>query len=340
MESLFLVVGVVLLVGTLVDVLWTTLWPDGASGPLSKVSATVIWRVTRRVGGVWDRATSLAGPFVVAGTLMMWITLLWAGWAFLFASDDGSLIDPSGAGVTWTGRIYFVAYSMFTMGNGDFSPAEGWWQIATSLTTATGMVVVTLGVTYVLSVVSAVAHKRAFAASVTGLGARSEDFVVTAWNGTDFHALDLPLNTLSSELALLADQHKSFPVLHYFHAARRTDASAVAVAVLDESLTLLDAGVRGVGWNPVTVRSMRSSVDNYLSTLRSAYLRPAGEAPPLPDLGVLRSAGIPTVDDDEFRSRVDELAERRRALLGVVRGDAWTWRHAPGSDPATPDAIS
>lgn len=325
METVYLVVGVVLLVATLVDVLWTALWPDGAAGPLSRVFTTVIWRLARWVGKFWDRATSLAGPAVLAGTLVMWITLLWAGWVFLFASEHGSLIPLSGTEVTWTGRIYFVAYSMFTMGNGDFSPAEGWWQIATSLTTATGMVIVTLSVTYVLSVVSAVAQKRAFAASVTGIGGRPEDFVIHAWNGRDFHSLDVTLNSLSSQLAVLADQHKAFPVLHYFHAAERTDSPAVAVAVLDEALTIVDVGVPDVGRNGVTFRSARSSVDSYLSTLRSAYLSPADQAPPVPELEPLRAAGIPTIDDREFQQRIDAFAERRRTLLGVVRGDVWQW---------------
>jgi hypothetical protein len=326
METLYLVIGAVLLAGTLVDVLWTTLWPDGASGPLSGMLTTLIWRATRWTGRLWERATSLGGPFVLVATLGMWIALLWTAWVFLFASDDGSLTAAPGADVTWAGRIYFVAYSMFTMGNGDYMPAGGAWQLATSLTTATGMVIVTLSVTYILSVVSAVAQKRAFAASVTGLGARAEDLVVAAWNGKDLHSLDLTLDTLSSQLAILADQHKSFPVLHYFHAADRTDASAVAVAMLDEALTIIDAGVEHAMFNRVTFRSARSSVDNYLGTMRSSYLRPADEPPPLPDLSVVRAAGIPTVDDREFADRVRSLEERRRALLGVVHGDAWEWR--------------
>lgn len=325
MEFAYLVIGVVLLVGTIVDILWTTLWPDGGAGPLAGRLSTGIWRATRWVGRFWNRAKSLGGPAVLVGTLLMWITLLWAGWVFLFASDEGSLNPSSGLEVTWSGRIYFVAYSMFTMGNGDFKPAMGWWQIATSLTTATGMVIVTLSVTYVLSVVSAVAQKRSFAASVTGLGRRPEEFVVHAWNGRDFHSLDLTLNSLSSQLALLADQHKTFPVLHYFHAAERTNASAVAVAVLDEALTVIDAGTPDVDRNDVTLRSARSSVDGYLSTLRSAYLTPAEQPPPVPDLEPLRAAGIPTVDDREFQAQVGEIRERRCALLGVVRGDAWEW---------------
>jgi hypothetical protein len=326
MTGVYLALGVVLLIAALIDVLWTTLWPDGASGPLSGPLTTVAWRSARRISRLWDRALSLAGPCVLMVTLSMWIALLWAGWVFVFASDPDALIDKSGAQVSWTGRIYFVAYSMFTMGNGDFAPAEGWPQIATAFTTATGMVIVTLSVTYLLSVIPAVAQKRSFAASVTGLGERAEDLVVTAWNGRDFHSLDTPLDSLSSQLSLLADKHKAFPVLHYYHAAERTDASAVAVAVLDEALTILDHGAAVRGWSPVAFQGTRSSVDRYLSTLRSAHIEPAEEVPPPPDLGPLRAAGIPTEDEEAFVAAVADLADRRRALLGIVHGDAWDWR--------------
>jgi hypothetical protein len=326
MEIFYLILGLVLLTSALVDVLWTTLWPDGGSGPLSGPMNTLLWRLSRRAGRIWDRALSLAGPVVLAATLAMWIAMLWAGWVFVFASEPGALIPKTDTEVTWTGRIYYVAYSMFTMGNGDFSPAEGWPQLATSLTTATGMVIVTLSVTYLLSVIPAVAEKRSFAASVTGLAQRPGDLVVTGWNGHDFHAFDLALSSWSDELAVLADKHKAFPVLHYYHAADRTDASAVAVALLDEALTVLDRGVDLRSWNPVMFQSARSSVDNYLSTLHSAYLTPAAEAPPPPDLTPVHAAGVPAVDECDFVAKLDDLQDRRRALLGIVHGDAWDWR--------------
>jgi hypothetical protein len=325
MEIVYLVTGVVLLIAALVDVLWTTLWPDGGSGPLSGLLTTLVWRLMRLIGRFWDRALSLAGPFVLAATLIMWIAMLWAGWVLLFAADSDSLIPKAGTDVSWSGRIYFVAYSMFTMGNGDFSPAEGWAQLATSLTTATGMVIVTASVTYLLSVIPAVAQKRAFAASVTALGDRPADVVASAWNGRDFHALDLRLSTLASDLGVLADKHKAFPVLHYYHAADRSDASAIAVALLDEALTVIEHGVAAQGCNPVAFRTARASADGYLSTLHSAYLTPATEAPASPDLARLRAIGVPTVDDEQFHTAVDALADRRRALLGVVQGDAWEW---------------
>lgn len=323
---LALLAGLLLLAAALVDIFWTTLWADGAGGPISARWTSALWRALRAFGRRRPRLIGLAGPVIVSSTLVVWIAMLWAGWALVFAFDDDSLRDTTNdPGVTWTGRIYFVAYSMFTMGNGDFTPAEGWPQIATALTTGTGMVVITLSVTYLLSVVRAVAHKRAFAASVTGLGERSEDVLALAWDGKAFHSLDVTLSSLASQLAVLADQHKAFPVLHYYHSEKREDASAIAVAVLDEALTLLEHGVSVGDWNRVAMASARASVHSYLETLRSAFIHPADDPPPAPDLGALRSAGIPTVTDEEFCGRLARLADRRRKLLGVVQGDAWEW---------------
>ncbi len=79
----------------------------------------------------------------------MWILGLWAGWVLVFASDPRALGLSSGPGFAdWTGRIWFVSYTMFTVGNGDFTPADGAWQVVSGLVAATGMSLVTLAVTY------------------------------------------------------------------------------------------------------------------------------------------------------------------------------------------------
>lgn len=168
----FLVLGIGLLVLAVVDLLWTTLWVDGGAGPLSSRLTTWVWRGLRTVGTQHERVLSLAGPLILTLTLAMWFGLMWAGWTFTFASGENVLIDAIDHGpVSWTGRVYFVAYALFTMGNGDFAPVDGVWQIATALTTASGMLFVTLGASYVLSVLGAVTKKRSFAGSIVGLGA-------------------------------------------------------------------------------------------------------------------------------------------------------------------------
>lgn len=327
MNVFYLLLGAFLLALAIVDLLWTTLWVDGGNGPLSARLTTWLWRGLRKMGERRSRTLSLAGPIMLVASLLTWVVLIWAGWTFLFAGGDGALIDTQGREpVTWSARIYFVGYSMFTMGNGDFIPKDGFWQIATGLTTASGMLFVTLAVSYVLSVLGAVAQKRSFASGVTGIGMQGEALVERGWDGEDAHALDLPLNTLASQLDLLADQHNTYPILHYYHSDRAETASAVAVAVLDEALTLLRFGVPGEHRpNAAVLEGTRSSVESYLRTLHSAFIKPADHTPPPPDLGRLRAAGVPTVSDSEFADALAGQEERRRKLLGMVRADAWPW---------------
>lgn len=330
MNRVYLLIGVLLLAVAVIDLLWTTLWVDGGAGPLSARLTTLLWRGVRGAGSWHSRMLSLAGPLILIATLLMWVALIWAGWTFLFAGGESALIDTRDKdSVTWAERIYFVAYTMFTMGNGDFSPNGSVWQIATSLTTASGMLFVTMSVSYVLSVLGAVSQKRSFASGVTGLGERSEQFLQSGWDKKDFHALDLPLSTLSSQLSTLEAQHKAYPILHYYHSETPTNASAMAVAILDEALTILHFGVPGEHRpNAALIKNARSSIQAYLETLNSAFIKPAEHAPPPPDLGRLRSAGIPVFSKETFSAALSELGERRRKLLGMIEADAWHWPSA------------
>lgn len=327
MTWILLVLGVVLLVVVTVDMLWTTLWADGGAGPVASRLSNVLWRGVRRTGSSRSTVVSLAGPIVLTATLVTWVLLLWAGWTLVFAGADTSLTDSSdGSTVSWPGRIYFVAYAMFTMGNGDFKPVGGFWQVATGVTTASGMLLVTLAVSYVLSVLGAVAQKRSFAGTVQGFGTSGSAIVRSGWNGRDLHDLDLPLSSLAADASSLADKHKTYPILHYYHSSSGQHASALAVAALDEALTLVRFGTDDQTlYNAAVVENARSSVESYLETLHQAFIEAAPQPPPTPSLAPLRQAGIPTVGDEQFAQALDELEDRRRRLLGVVRADAWTW---------------
>ena len=328
MQPLYLAVGIVVLVAVVVDILWTTLWVDGGAGPLSGRLTTWTWRGLRTAGNDHPRALSLAGPLILAFTLAMWIALLWLGWTMLFAGDETALVSThTGAQADWAGRFYYVAYTMFTNGNGDYTPTTSGWEVASSFTTATGMAFVTLGVSYVLTVLGAVSQKRSFASDVTGLGERSEAFVRAGWTAEDeFRGLERPLESLATQLSVLADQHKAYPILHYYHSERPSRASAMAVPVFDEALTTIRHGVSDdAQLNPTLVEDARSSVDSYLDTLGTAFIDPAEEIPPRPELDRLRGDEIPTVRDDAFTDDVTALSDRRRKLLGVARADAREW---------------
>ncbi|MFD1647893.1 potassium channel family protein [Haloarchaeobius litoreus] len=327
MNLLPLGVGVVLLLLAVIDMLWTTLWVDGRAGPLTSRLMSSTWKVLKKVSGKRHRVLSLSGPIILILGLTMWIALLWSGWTFLFAGGEESLIDTRNTGpISWTERFYFVGYTVFTMGNGDFTPNGGIWQVATALTTASGMFFVTLSVTYVLNVLSSVTQKRSLASSIHGLGEQSTEILETSWDEGSFQGLDVPLNLIANQLGTLTANHKAYPILHYFFTPEKSQAPTTNVTVLDETLTLLRFGVAPEHRpSEPAIKQARSSVQTYLDTLESGFVGPASQSPPAPDLEQLRDRGIPTVADAEFTDSLVEVDDRRRLLLGLVKSDARNW---------------
>ena len=94
---------------------------------------------------------------------------------------------------------------------------DGIWQIATAVAALNGLIFLTLGATYFLSVLRAVTQKRSFAMGVTGLGTRSEAIVRSAWDSEKFEGLNLLLITYAAELDTLTSNYKAYPILHYFY---------------------------------------------------------------------------------------------------------------------------
>ncbi|WP_042225169.1 potassium channel family protein [Oceanobacillus manasiensis] len=327
MNTIYLIIGAIILIVTFVDIFWTALWVDGASGPLSKTFTQICWRALRLISRNNSKLLSLSGPLILLSTLLMWVLLIWCGWTLFFAADGTAFIDTENRGpISWTDRIYFTVFTLFTLGIGDFVPKEGFWQFATSIATGSGMLFVTFGVSYVLSVVGAVTQKRSFADNITGLAKNGETIIKQGWNGTDFRDIDLFLKDHASQLSTLTQQHKAYPILHYFHSENDDQASSVAVAIFDEALTLYTFGVpKQYQPNKVWIKEARSSVQSYLGTLNAAFINPSDNVPPSPDLNTLRSVDLPTVTDEEFESGLAQLKDRRKKLLGMVEADARSW---------------
>lgn len=322
-----LALGIVVLGVAVVDLLWTTLWVEGGAGPLTSRLMASTWAAIRRPGERYPRVLTLAGPVILSLGLATWIGLLWGGWTLVFAGAENSIFDTRDPGpVSWIERFYFVGYTLFTMGNGDFTPNDGVWQVATSLTTASGMLLVTLVVSYVISVLDAVTQKRAFASNVSGLGQRGEEIVQTAWNGEDFDGLDLPLNTFTTEINELTTNHHGYPILHYFYTDRREYAPVPSIVALDEALTILRFGVQEDDRpGKAVLENARASVRNYLQTLGTSFVHVAQSPPPPPDLTAVREADVPTVTDEAFAQSLEASEGRRRRLGGLLEADARDW---------------
>lgn len=320
--------GLALVAGTMLDALWTTLTSGGA-GPLTSRLTSLLWHGALSVHRRSPRhgLLTLAGMVIVLAVVASWIVGLWAGWSLLFAADPAAVSHAdTGRAASASGRIYFSGYTLFTLGIGDYVPREGFWQVVTALASLNGLFLITLSITYLVPVVSAAAEKRRLAVSIYDLGSSAAEVLRRAWNGGGFEALDSYLAQLHPMIEMHAERHLTYPVLHYFHGARRRAALGPSLAVLDEALLLLTAAVDpSVRPPPLTIEAARNGVAGLLTTLHHRYFRPAEAPPPPPSLEPLRAAGIPTVSDEEFEAAVERQREHRTLLRAFVEDGGWSW---------------
>ena len=331
MNEFLIIAGILLTLLSLMEALWTTLWIDGNSPPVTSRITTLIWKffksIFKRKNDKW---LSLAGPAILLITVLFWIVSLWIGWSLIFYGYPESIVVKStGLQPDYSDALWYIAYTMFTVGNGDFNPQGDFWQILSSLVAFSGMALVTLSITYVLQVISAVTNKRAFSSQITSIGKTPEEFVSKQWTGKDFGAIELQLNTLSQQLAVLNEQHLAFPILHYYHAANEQKSQDMAIAILDDALTLIDLGVQEQHKPAETILiSARASVKSFLETVKMAFIKPADETPEKPDLSPLKEKRIPLVSDEEFYRKLEQEEPRRKLILGLINNGAWHWPSA------------
>ena len=329
MQILLFFLGTSLLILVTLDILVTTLTMRGG-GILTSRLSTWIWQIALRIHYRHKNhklllVTSWA---ILMSIALSWYFLFWIGWSLVFISSDSAVVkgpeNNTPAGI-WE-RIYFVGYTISTLGLGKYIPSNPFWQILTAIASMTGFALITVTFAYLLPVVSAAANARKVAMYITSLGGTADDILIRAWTGQDFGKLDQHLINLSPMVIQAAENHLTYPILHFFHSLDRARSIAQSIVALDEALTLLQYGVKPPHRPDHTVlNSIRRAIAIYLKTLRSAYLKPSIQNPPHPPLEQLRKAEIPTVSDLEFSQAIKPIYQRRRLLLAMLENDGWTW---------------
>lgn len=326
LSVVFTSLGTAILLITLFDLIKTTLIFSPYGGPLTAKVAQGIWFAFVHFSG--HRRSNTVGPSVLLAMLLTWLMFSWLGWTLLFSATQGAVVDAqSGQPAPLAARIYFVGYSLFTLGLGDYRPIGAVWQLATVLCAAQGFAVITLSITYIVPIVSAVIQKRQLAALISLLGTHPETLVIAAWNGREFDRLEQQLSDLVPRIINLQLQHDAYPVLHYFNDTKRQQAVVPAIAVLDDALTLLVWAVHEETRPDLRLlEPVRKVIGDYLESLEAVHIRAAAASPPLSSLTALRSAGVPVVSEATFQTHAD-VDHRRRLLLALLERDGWAWHN-------------
>jgi hypothetical protein len=123
---------------------------------------------------------------VLIATVLTWVLGLWAGWSLVFGGS-GSIVEatsrrPAGA----SDVVYYAGFTIFTLGTGDFVAADPGWRITTAIASFSGLFLITLAITYLISIVSALVNRRALAVQILGLGTSPGDIVANGWSSDRF----------------------------------------------------------------------------------------------------------------------------------------------------------
>jgi len=328
---LLLPIGVALIAIATVDAIWTTLSTKDA-GPISGWVAGHLWFGLRRAHGASrsHRLLSAGGTIIVLATLLTWLFFFWAGWTLVFASSHEAIVDlQTREPVDFVGRIYFAGYAMTTLGTGDVVPVGG-WRIVTILCAASGLVIITLAITYFGPLLGAVTAGRQVATYIASMGTTPQQLIIKAWHEGDLRGLDSYLANLAEMLNSHTQRHHAYPVVHYFHTSDPESAVPLRLAVLDEAITLMRVAVTPEARpHPMSLHVLESATTAYLNILSAVYIDRAEDAPPLPDLAPLREAGIPLLPEEQIQAAFESRAARRQLLLGLVEHDGWSWADVP-----------
>ncbi|WP_162055258.1 potassium channel family protein [Pontibacter pamirensis] len=328
MDILLLLLGIAVVFWSIVEAFWTIIWIVGDSAPITSRFTTVTWRLFRTIfSKKQHRILSLAGPLILFFSILLWLLFLWLGWTLIFYADLSSIASTrSNVTPDFTDVLWYIAYCLFTIGNGDFTPNGDAWQVLSSLVGLNGMLMITLSVTYFLQVVSAVVNKRSFASQVTSVGSTPEEFVLKFWNGRDFKDMEFQLSSLSQQLATLNEQHMAFPILHYYRTTSNQKSQGRAIAILYDALLLLEHGVEECARpSQAYLHSALESGKSFLSTLKTAFIDKAEELPPHPSLSRLYNKGVPTLPEQEFYQRLEKEKDNRKLILGLIQNNVRQW---------------
>ncbi len=219
--------GVFLLLFVAYDVYATILHARARAGPISELLNRNMWRVSRFFAFRLSRAgrhhlLNSIGPLLLPALIVVFLILVVCGFAFIYYPHMPAqfhIAAPTGA-PPWIDALYFSGITLTTLGYGDISPATTAMRFVAMIEGAAGFALISLAVTYLLTVYRALERKRAVALSFyqqAEQGADVAGFITHHYVAGRFYGLESVLRLASRDLQELLESHIEHPVIHYFH---------------------------------------------------------------------------------------------------------------------------
>jgi hypothetical protein len=330
--------GIIVLGITSYDILWTILSASEA-GSLSYLIMRFYKGITRffpRHIPFTHNIIRSIGLFSFLTSILVWFILFWLGWSLIFVAVETSII--SSYNLARTGvieKVYYIGYMIFTAGLGDYKPVGSTFQILSVLANATGIILVTITIAYLLSATGAVMRQRQMAGHISAIGSSPIAILINAWNGKDFRGLEKPLSAISRNITVCAQQLLRFPLIFNFHSIEKDYSPTVRLATLDELVTIIECGLPPhLHIDKLVLVQCRKTVDQFLSASEKAigiHFDSQYDVP-IPSLENLERNGLPLVPHHQWRFNIqrNNIIKRRRLLYKIVVDSSRQWSEVYG----------
>ncbi|WP_106476513.1 potassium channel family protein [Phytohalomonas tamaricis] len=326
-QPLLGIIGVVIITLANYDAVRTTLSASNA-GPITKQLGRMVWALLLGIHRLRSNHNMLkiAGPGITLLLLLCWIAMEWLGWFLLFCSASDAVVNSTtSVSATLVERAYFVGYTITTLGYGDFAPGAALWQLLAIVAAINGFFVLTLSVTYILSVVSAASETRQMAQAINAMGETPYRIIEVNADGGSFESLAQQMQSLNLTLLGLAQKHLAYPLLHYYHSAEEDSVLPLALAKLDQALTIaLFACPNMPSTSRTQLQVSQKTLTKFQDTLKNAFVYPSPQAPEIPDLEHYKQLPFCHESPTAIASYLQSL-DRQRLLKAYVEKDGWEW---------------
>jgi hypothetical protein len=216
----FTAAGFALLLFVARDVHVTILHSSGRNGPLSRLLARSIWRAARASAFKLSRQRrhrrlNSMGPMLMPLLIGFYISML-----YYPHMPEAFAINADAASPRWIESLYFSGITLTTLGYGDIVPKGNMMRVLVFVEAGSGLGLISLSITYVITVYGALERKRAAAVAFyheAEGGADVVGFIGNHFVAGKLSGLAASLRVAARDLQETLESHVEHPILHYFH---------------------------------------------------------------------------------------------------------------------------
>jgi hypothetical protein len=358
------IAGAAVMAVVLLDIFLTVLYARAGTALFSPAVSRAVWFVFRVVSRPFDRnrgkVLSFCGPVILVVLIFVWAAALALGSALIMHPHLGGGIRASEGSTPrdFMSALYAAASSLSFVGSSDFKPQSAAFQALYMFNSLIGMSVLSLVLTYVMQIYSALKTRNALGLAIQTLSDETGDaaeLIAGLGPHGQFDSGFSNLSSLASSASEVKESHHFYPLLFYFRFAEPYYSVSQTATVLFDSVSLLKSGLSDeeYGWvkESATVAQCWRAAMLLVGMLEEVFLpgKPAqGRSPAdagarerwraryMAALERMRQAGIKTIADHaagfetyvSLRERWDGHIARLRAsmLYEAEEIDAPTYR--------------